>query len=78
MDYVKAPGERFELSDPCEYVLYGYSFPGTRPTRLGDPGSDFRQISFRCKTDYILRYLVRSNLLPKMCVKSYSDSEYRQ
>ena len=58
MDYVKAPGERFELSDPCEYVLCGYSFPGTRPTRLGDPGSDFRQISFRCKTDYILRYLV--------------------
>ena len=37
-----------------------YSFPGTRPTRLGDPGSYFRQISFRCKTDYILRYLALS------------------
>ena len=57
MDYVKAPGERFELSDPCEYALYGNAFPGARPTRLGDPGNHYRQISFRCKTDYILRYL---------------------
>lgn len=35
---IKAPGERFELSNPCEYALYGKLFPGARPTRLGDPG----------------------------------------
>ena len=37
-NYVKAPGERFELSIPCENALYGKLFPGARPTRLGDPG----------------------------------------
>ena len=39
--FEKAPGERFELSDPCEYALYGITFPGARPTRLGDPGIRF-------------------------------------
>ncbi len=37
-----APGERFELSFPCENALYGESFPGARPTRLGDPGTVLR------------------------------------
>ena len=34
-----APGGRFELPFPCENALYGYQFPGARPTRLGDPGT---------------------------------------
>jgi len=30
-----APGERFELSIPCENALYGFhKIPGARPTRL--------------------------------------------
>ena len=49
-----APGERFELSFPCENALYGKLFPGARPTRLGDPGTSL-STSISAKFDYILR-----------------------
>ncbi len=42
---IQTPGERFELSYPCEYALYGKLIPGARPTRLGDPGTLFAKIT---------------------------------
>ncbi len=50
-----APGERFELSIPCENALYGILFPGARPTRLGDPGINY-------SPDWFLKYLTLERL----------------
>ena len=57
--YVKAPGERFELSFPCENALYGKLFPGARPTRLGDPGIIFAklQLGYHYKNALEMYYL---------------------
>ena len=54
IDFEKAPGERFELSYPCEYALYGNNFQARALTRLGDPGT-VRQIN-SSNGDYIIRY----------------------
>ena len=57
--YVMAPGERFELSFPCENALYGKLFPGARPTRLGDPGIIFAklQLGYHYKNALEMYYL---------------------
>ncbi len=49
-----APRERFELSNPCEYALYGFlEIPGARPTRLGDLGICLLDKN-HSKSDYIV------------------------
>ena len=53
--HLKAPGERFELSYPCEYALYGIVISRRAPYQARRPRHIFR-LNNCLEADYIIRY----------------------
>ena len=52
-DYVKAPGERFELSFPCENALYGFEISRRAPYQARRPRHTFSPNRF-LENQYII------------------------